>query len=77
MSTDIKKHWDQIFFTKEENEFSWFQAYPKKSVEFLELFDLPLKANIIDIGGGDSHFIDVLLEKGYKNIFKMLFMDQS
>ena len=29
----------------------------------------PLDANIIDIGGGDSHFVDALLDKGYKNIY--------
>ncbi|OYU55407.1 MAG: SAM-dependent methyltransferase [Chitinophagaceae bacterium BSSC1] len=64
-----KDHWEKIFETKSENEVSWFQPYPKTSVEFLELFHLPLDANIIDIGGGDSHLVDVFLEKGYKNIY--------
>src|SRR5688572_27287155 len=66
---NIKEHWNRVFETKEENEFSWFQPYPKTSMEFIELFDLPLHANIIDIGGGDSHFVDALLDKGYKNIY--------
>lgn len=65
---DRKKHWENVFATKTETEVSWFQTYPKTSVEFLELFNLPLDANIIDIGGGDSHFVDALLDKGYKNI---------
>lgn len=64
-----KEHWEKVFATKTENEVSWFQSYPKTSVEFLELFNLPLDANIIDVGGGDSHFVDALLEKGYKNIY--------
>ena len=38
-------------------------------MEFLELFDLPREANIIDIGGGDSRFVDSLLEKGFQNIW--------
>jgi len=38
-------------------------------MEFIELFKLPLTANIIDIGGGGSHFVDALLDKGYKNIY--------
>ncbi len=38
-------------------------------MEFVELFNLPLDANIIDIGGGDSHFVDTLLDKGYQNIW--------
>ena len=63
-----KAHWENVFATKAETEVSWFQTYPKTSVEFLELFDLPLDANIIDVGGGDSHFVDALLQKGYTNI---------
>ena len=64
-----KAHWENVFATKAETEVSWFQSYPKTSVEFLELFNLPLDANIIDVGGGDSHFVDALLEKGYTNIY--------
>lgn len=63
------EHWDAIYSTKAENEVSWFQPYPKTSMEFVELFDLPLDANIIDIGGGDSHFVDALLDKGYRNVW--------
>lgn len=69
MTTDTKQHWEKVFATKQENEVSWFQPYPKTSVEFLELFNLPLDANIIDIGGGDSHLVDVLIDKGYQNIY--------
>ena len=64
-----KDHWEKIFITKQENEVSWFQEYPKTSVEFFDLFKLPLDANLIDIGGGDSHLVDVFIEKWYKNIY--------
>lgn len=64
-----KEHWENVFATKAETEVSWFQTYPITSVEFLELFDLPLDAHIIDVGGGDSHFVDALLDKGFKNIY--------
>lgn len=66
---DEKEHWEKVFATKTEKEVSWFQTYPKTSIEFLELFNLPLDADIIDVGGGDSHFVDALLDKGYKNIY--------
>lgn len=69
MTIDTKQHWEKVFATKQENEISWFQPYPKTSVEFLEQFNLPLDVNIIDIGGGDSHLVDVLLDKGYQNIY--------
>ena len=38
-------------------------------MEYVELFNLPSDANIIDIGEGDSHFVNALLDKGYKNIY--------
>lgn len=69
MSLAEREHWEGIFSTKDEKDLSWFQEYPKTSVGFLELFHLPLDACIIDVGGGDSHFVDVLLEKGYRNIY--------
>jgi 2-polyprenyl-3-methyl-5-hydroxy-6-metoxy-1,4-benzoquinol methylase len=64
-----KEHWEQVYESKKEEELSWFQPYPKTSMEFIELFKLPPDANIIDIGGGDSHFADALLDKGFKNIW--------
>lgn len=64
-----KQHWENVYSSKAEDEVSWFQQYPKTSMEFVALFDLPLSANIIDIGGGDSHFVDALLDKGYRNIW--------
>jgi SAM-dependent methyltransferase len=69
MTGSDQQHWDRIYQTKEEDEVSWFQPYPKTSMEFVDLFKLPLAANIIDIGGGGSHFVDALLDKGYKNIW--------
>ena len=64
-----KEHWNKIFTTKPEEQLSWFQPYPKTSIEFIELFNLPPESKIIDIGGGDSHLIDALIEKGYRNLY--------
>lgn len=66
---DKKIHWDNVYNTKAGNEVSWFQLYPKTSMDFVEWLNLPLDANIIDVGGGDSHFVDALLDKGYQNIW--------
>ena len=63
------QHWDSIYSSKSESEVSWFQRYPKTSIELVEIFNLSLDANIIDVGGGDSHFVDALLEKGFQNIW--------
>ena len=66
---NTSQHWDEVYSTKAADEVSWFQPYPKTSMEFVALFNLPLDANIIDIGGGDSLFVDALLDQGYKNIY--------
>jgi len=63
-----QQHWDNVYRTKAEKEVSWFQSYPKTSMEFIERLNLPFDANIIDVGGGDSRFAEALLDKGYQNI---------
>ena len=61
METIVKKeHWENIYCTKSEQEVSWFQQYPKTSTDFVNLFSLNKNSKIIDIGGGDSHFVDAL-----------------
>ncbi|WP_295335055.1 trans-aconitate 2-methyltransferase [Flavobacterium sp.] len=65
---DIKAHWENVFSTKTEKEVSWYQEYPKTSVNFITALQLPLDAKIIDIGGGDSYLMDALLELGYTNL---------
>ena len=66
---DAKNHWDNIYETKTDQEKSWFQSYPKTSIEIFESLDIPLTARIIDVGGGDSRFAEVLVKKGYENIW--------
>ncbi len=62
-------HWDNVYNTKAENEVSWFQPYPLISMLFIESFNLPFDANIIDIGRGNSQLAEALLDKGYRNIY--------
>ncbi|HNP33640.1 MAG TPA: class I SAM-dependent methyltransferase [Flavobacterium sp.] len=64
-----KAHWENVFATKQPNEVSWTQDYPKTVMDYLESLNLSKTANIIDIGGGDSNLVDALLEKGYQNIW--------
>jgi trans-aconitate methyltransferase len=63
-----KKHWEQVYQTKQPNEVSWTQDVPTTSIEFLHQFNLPKTAKIIDVGGGDSRLVDFLLEEGYENV---------
>lgn len=63
-----KKHWEDIYLTKSQNKFGWFQPVPKTSLELFQKFQLPISAKIIDIGGGDGFFVDNLLSLGYEDI---------
>ena len=65
---DRKKHWENIYHTKQLNEVSWYQQVPETSLNFIEEFQVPFTANIIDIGGGDSFLIDHLIDLGYQNL---------
>ena len=63
-----KQHWEKVFTTKQVDEVSWYQQTPQQSLDFVQQLGLPKTATIIDIGGGDSFFVDHLLQMGYKNI---------
>lgn len=65
---DRKKHWENIYQTKQLNEVSWYQPKPETSLAFLDKFGFPITSKIIDIGGGDSFFVDHLLDLGYEDI---------
>jgi len=65
---DRKKHWENIYQTKNATDVSWFQARPSVSLEFIEEFAIPKSEKIIDVGGGDSLLVDHLLDLGYSDI---------
>lgn len=68
METNLKNHWEEVYATKQPHQVSWTQEMPIHSIDFFESFHLPLSAKIIDVGGGDSKFVDYLLNRGYTNI---------
>ncbi|MBK9256914.1 MAG: methyltransferase domain-containing protein [Saprospiraceae bacterium] len=65
---DRKKHWENIYQTKELKDVSWFQPTPETSLDFFKQFNVPATAKVIDIGGGDSFLVDHLLDLGYQDI---------
>ena len=66
MST--KTHWEKIYKEKSPKEVSWTQEIPKSSIDFFKDFKIDKKAAIIDVGGGESRFVDYLIDEGYQNI---------
>jgi ubiquinone/menaquinone biosynthesis C-methylase UbiE len=65
---DRKKHWENIYTTKDLKDVSWYQPTPTTSLEFLKQFNIGTTAKIIDVGGGDSFLVDHLLNMGYQDI---------
>jgi hypothetical protein len=68
MNVNIKEHWETIYKTKQPNEVSWTQEVPTASLAFIHQFNVPKTAKIIDIGGGDSNLVDILLAEGFTNL---------
>ena len=64
----MKEHWEKIYRDKLPHEVSWWQDTPKTSLHFIHSFNIPKKAEIIDIGGGDSTLVDCLLDEGFENV---------
>ena len=65
---DRKKHWENIYDTKQLDEVSWYQPTPSTSLDFIKESNIPFTAKIIDIGGGDSYLVDHLLNLGYTDV---------
>lgn len=65
---DRVEHWEKIYKTKAIEDVGWFQKVPTTSLHFLKELKIGKASKIIDVGGGDSFFVDHLLEDGYKDI---------
>jgi len=68
MDSTLKKHWENVYQNKTPEQVSWTQKFPKTSLDLIAQFDIDLSSKIIDVGGGDSHLVDFLIDEGYENI---------
>lgn len=63
-----QSHWENIYTHKSPQEVSWTQGKPHLSLSWIDSLVLPKNAPIIDVGGGESHLVDYLIESGYSDI---------
>src|ERR1700682_4677278 len=63
-----KAHWENVYSTKAENEVSWFQENPAPSLELIDLAKPAPASAVVDIGGGASHLVDALIDRGFSNV---------
>lgn len=66
--SEQRNHWQQVFSSKTEQEVSWYEQRPAVSIALFEQCDLAKDSPIIDVGCGDSYFLDYLMEEGFSNI---------
>lgn len=61
-------YWDKVYQSKSETELSWYQELPAQSLALISELNLYADDKIIDIGGGESHLVDYLIDAEFKNI---------
>jgi trans-aconitate methyltransferase len=59
-------HWDAAYTAKAEDQVSWFQEVPARSLAMIE--KAAPKGSVIDVGGGASRLVDALLAAGRDDI---------
>jgi cyclopropane fatty-acyl-phospholipid synthase-like methyltransferase len=75
--SNTKKHWENIYATKASDQVSWTQAIPTTSLEMLHNFKVEKDVPIIDVGGGESRFVDFLIDQGYSDITVLDISEQA
>jgi 2-polyprenyl-3-methyl-5-hydroxy-6-metoxy-1,4-benzoquinol methylase len=68
MNSGRLAHWQNVYKEKAENQVSWFQETPAVSLELIEAVHQKFDSAIIDIGGGASRLVDVLVREGYRDL---------
>ena len=68
MNSDLKSHWENIYSSKNEDGVSWFQEYPKTSIDLIGKYSTDKSISIIDIGSGRSRILKNLIKNEYDNL---------
>jgi trans-aconitate methyltransferase len=61
-------HWQKAYKEKGERQVSWFQEKPAISLELIHGVGAKPNSAIIDIGGGASRLVDILVSEGYRDL---------
>lgn len=61
-------HWQNVYQTKGARDVSWFEESPAISLDLIYATGVGVDASIIDIGGGASRLVDVLIAEGFRSV---------
>ena len=65
---DAQTHWEKIYTEKAPDAVSWYRPHLETSLALIEQAAASCSASVIDVGGGESTFVDDLLARRYANI---------
>jgi SAM-dependent methyltransferase len=68
MNASRQDHWEKVYASKRENELSWFQESPTPSLALIAKAGATAASSVIDVGGGASRLVDVLVENGFRDV---------
>jgi trans-aconitate methyltransferase len=70
-------HWQKAYKEKGEKQVSWFQEKPALSLELIHGVGVKPDSAIIDIGGGASRLVDVLVNEGHRDLTVLDLSDEA
>jgi len=65
---DAKKHWDEVYATKQPSGVSWYQPHLERSLALIGRAGIGFNDHLIDVGGGASTLVDDLIDRGFRHI---------
>ena len=63
-----REHWDTTYETKAHEETGWFELEPTVSLELIEQSGVAPSERVVDVGCGQSHLVDRLLEREFGSL---------
>jgi len=68
-SEETRAHWEEIYGARAPFELSWFESEPAMSLGMIAAAkNVEPDTAIIDVGGGASTLVDVLVARGYRDL---------
>lgn len=64
MGQDAFTHWNTVYTSKSDAQVSWTEDVPAVSLQLMAAAGLSPRSCVIDVGGGNSRLVDVLLDRG-------------
>ena len=65
---DLAQHWDAAYQSRGTTGVSWFQPETTMSIELINHLGIPHDAAIIDVGGGASLLVDLLIKQAFSDV---------